>query len=273
MNFLTQKYRLHQRPTQTVLRWTRYLFLAVGILALSYVGYALLDAKLYQAYQTWRLEQALKSLKPALGSVGQPLSSPPPAIAEANRARVENAAPEGSSLGQIEIRSIGLTAMIAEGDDGRTLRRAVGHITGTALPGQQGNVVIAGHRDTFFRPLRNIHKDDEITLTTFSGTYRYRVDAIQVVEPDDTEVLDRSDDAILTLVTCYPFYYVGPAPKRFVVRAHRITFLKTLNSANPFRLLVGVPRFELRTSCSRTKRSAIDDLPGVYGIEWTCPQD
>jgi sortase A len=222
MNFRTQQHILHQRRTQTVLRWSRYLFLAVGILALSYVGYALLDAKLYQAYQTWRLERALKSLKPAIGSVEQHHSSPRPAMADAERASVENAVPEGSSLGQIEIRSIGLTAMIAEGDNGKTLRRAVGHITGSALPGQQGNVVIAGHRDTFFRPLRNIHMDDEITLTTFSGTYRYRVDSIQVVEPEDTEVLDHSDDAILTLVTCYPFYYVGPAPKRFVVRAHRI---------------------------------------------------
>jgi sortase A len=222
MNFTTQKYGLHQRRIQTVLRWSRYLFFAVGILALGYVGYALLDAKLYQAYQTWRLERALKSLKPAIGSVEQHHSSPRLATAEADRASVENAFPEGSSLGQIEIRSIGLTAMIAEGDNGRTLRRAVGHITGSALPGQQGNVVIAGHRDTFFRPLRNIHKDDEITLTTLNGTYRYRVDSTQVVEPEDTEVLDRSDDAILTLVTCYPFYYVGPAPKRFVVRAHRI---------------------------------------------------
>jgi sortase A len=164
----------------------------------------------------------LKSLKPAIGSVEQHRSSPRPATAEADRASVENSVPEGSSLGLIEIRSIGLSAMIAEGDNGRILRRAVGHITGSALPGQQGNVVIAGHRDTFFRPLRNIHMDDEITLTTLNGTYRYRVDSIQVVEPEDTEVLDRSDDAILTLVTCYPFYYVGPAPKRFVVRAHRI---------------------------------------------------
>lgn len=224
MNFTTQKYRLRQRRIQAVFRWSRYFFFAVGILALGYVGYALIDAKLYQAYQTWRLERALKNSKPAINSVEQPLSSPRPALADADRVSVENAAPEGSSLGQIEIRSIGLTAMIAEGDNRRTLRRAVGHITGTALPGQQGNVVIAGHRDTFFRPLRNIHKDDEITLTTLNGTYRYRVDSAEVVEPEDTEVMDHSEDAILTLVTCYPFYYVGPAPKRFVVRAHRIIF-------------------------------------------------
>ena len=112
--------------------------------------------------------------------------------------------------------------MILEGTDARTLRRAVGHIPGTPLPGQRGNVAITGHRDTFFRPLRNIRKYDEIRLTTLSGSYRYRVDSIKVVEPEDMEVLDNSDDAILTLVTCYPFYFVGPAPKRFIVRAHRI---------------------------------------------------
>jgi sortase A len=111
--------------------------------------------------------------------------------------------------------------MIMEGTDGRTLRHAVGHIPGTALPGQQGNVALAGHRDTFFRGLRNINKDDEITLTTLHGSYRYRVDSTQVVEPRDTEVLDATTDNILTLVTCYPFYFVGPAPKRFIVRAHR----------------------------------------------------
>jgi len=124
-------------------------------------------------------------------------------------------------LGRIEIGTIGLSAMILEGTDGKTLRRAVGHIPGTALPGQQGNAAIAGHRDTFFRGLRNILKDDEITLTTSNGTHRYRVDSTQVVEPEDIWVLDHSDESILTLVTCYPFYFVGPAPQRFIVRAHR----------------------------------------------------
>ena len=222
MNFRTQQHRLPQRRTQSVLRWSRYFFFAVGILALGYVGYALVDAKLYQAYETWRFERALKSLKPAIGSVRPLHPSPLPALAEADRTKVESPPPKGSPLGQIEIRSIGLTAMIEEGDNGRTLRRAVGHIPGTALPGQQGNVVIAGHRDTFFRPLRNIHKGDEIILTTLNGSYRYRVDFTEVVAPQDTEVLDNSAWAILTLVTCYPFYFVGPAPKRFIVRASRM---------------------------------------------------
>ena len=103
MNFNTQKYRLRQRRTQSVLFWSRYFFLAAGLLALGYFGYALVDARLYQAYETWRFEQALKNVKPAaIGSV-EPLPLPPlPAPVEADRARVESAAPKGSSLGQIE---------------------------------------------------------------------------------------------------------------------------------------------------------------------------
>jgi sortase A len=222
MNFRAQQRRPHQRGIQLVLYSSRYLFLAVALLALGYAGYALVDARVYQAYETWRFERALKSVTPAASSGESFHQSPLSAPAESDRAIIESAVPKGSSLGQIEISSIGLTAIIEEGDGGRTLRQAIGHIPGTALPGQQGNVVLAGHRDTFFRPLRNIHKGDEITLTTLDASYRYRVDFTEVVEPQDTEVLDASDKAILTLVTCYPFYFVGPAPKRFIVRASRM---------------------------------------------------
>jgi sortase A len=95
----------------------------------------------------------------------------------------------------------------------------VGHIPGTALPGEDGNIVLAAHRDTFFRPLRNIQKGDEIALTTWNGAFRYRVESIQVVGPDDVGVLQPTSLPTLTLVTCYPFYFVGSAPKRFIVRA------------------------------------------------------
>lgn len=110
-----------------------------------------------------------------------------------------------------------------EGTDNRTLRHAVGHVPRTALPGQQGNVAIAGHRDTFFRGLRNVRLDDEITLTASNGTHRYRVDSMLVVEPREVWVLEDTGEAILTLVTCYPFNFVGPAPQRFIVRARRIS--------------------------------------------------
>ena len=112
--------------------------------------------------------------------------------------------------------------MILVGDDGKALRLGVGHIAGSALPGEQGNVVLAGHRDTFFRPLRKIRKGDEIRVMTLNGRYRYLVESIQVVSPNDVAVLDNSIRPTLILVTCYPFYFVGPAPRRFVVMARWI---------------------------------------------------
>jgi sortase A len=187
-----------------VLRWSRNVFLIIGLLALSYVGFALLDARLYQAEQARRFERALK---------------------ETNLARAESpaiAVSEGSPLGRVEISAVGLTVMVLEGTDEGTLRRAVGHIRGTPLPGQRGNVALAGHRDTFFRGLRKIRVNDEITLTTLSGSYRYRVDSTKVVKPEETEVLEDDGDDLLTLVTCYPFNFVGSAPRRFIVRAHRV---------------------------------------------------
>jgi sortase A len=207
------------------IRWSRYLLFAVGILALGYAGFALLDARLYQADQSRRFQQELNRLKPSIISGDSLLaSSTLPAPAKENLLTAEPIyiAGSGRTLGRIEIKTIGLAAMILEGTDAQTLRRAVGHIPGTPLPGQRGNVAITGHRDTFFRPLRNIREDDEIRLTTLSGSYRYGVDSIKVVEPENMEVLGDSEDSILTLVTCYPFYFVGPAPKRFIVRAHRI---------------------------------------------------
>jgi sortase A len=207
------------------IRWSRYLLFAVGILALGYAGFALLDARLYQADQSRRFQQELNRLKPSIISGDSLLASsmlPAPAKENLPIAEPIYITGSGRTLGRIEIKTIGLAAMILEGTDAQTLRRAVGHIPGTPLPGQRGNVAITGHRDTFFRPLRNIREDDEIRLTTLSGSYRYGVDSIKVVEPENMEVLGDSEDSILTLVTCYPFYFVGPAPKRFIVRAHRI---------------------------------------------------
>lgn len=222
MNLKIRRQRSLSKRTRLFLRWSGHFFSIIGILALSYVGFVLGYTRLYQAYLTRRFEQALKVARPPAGSGEELPSSPlPPAPSEADRARAESAVPEGSPLGRIEIGTIGLSAMILEGTEGKTLRRAVGHISGTALPGKQGNIAIAGHRDTFFRGLRNIHKDDEITLTTLIGTYRYHVNFTQVVEPEDIWVLDHSGESILTLVTCYPFFFVGPAPQRFIVRAHR----------------------------------------------------
>ena len=112
--------------------------------------------------------------------------------------------------------------IIIEGASGSTLRRAVGHIAGTALPGRPGNVGLAGHRDTFFRLLSKIRENDLITVTTRLGGYRYRVVSITIVSPTDVAVLNPTANQLLTLVTCYPFGFVGPAPERFIVTAERI---------------------------------------------------
>ena len=112
-----------------------------------------------------------------------------------------------------------VSAIVRAGSDASTLRLAVGHIAGTALPGESGNVGLAGHRDTFFRQLKNIRADDLIRIATVDGTYTYRVERTNVVNPTDVWVLDPTDHGTLTLVTCYPFSYVGSAPQRFVVRA------------------------------------------------------
>jgi len=190
------------------LRWSKNVFLITGALVLGYSGFVLLDAKMYQEIQARHFQNELENTKALVGNTGI--------------ARRPFALPEGSALGKIEIARLGVTAMIMEGTDDRTLQRAVGHIPGTPMPGLNGNSAIAGHRDSFFRPLRNIRHNDEIILTTLSGPTRYLVDTTQIVAPEDIEVLDNSKEAVLTLVTCYPFYFIGSAPKRFIVRAHKI---------------------------------------------------
>ena len=122
-------------------------------------------------------------------------------------------------VGRIEVPRIKMSAVAREGVDVGTLRVAVGHIPGTALPGQPGNAGFAAHRDTFFRPLKSVREGDDILVTTPGGVYRYAVTSTQIVAPWDVSVLDSTTDAILTLVTCYPFEYIGNAPQRFIVRA------------------------------------------------------
>jgi sortase A len=217
----------HKARNLSLLCWSRNILFVIGILALGYFGYALADARIFQARQTRQFERALNQ-STLSAPVNENRSAPAPAspspyqVAVSTAGSFETPSHPGPVLGRIEIKRIGIAVMILEGTDNRTLRRAVGHIPETALPGQPGNVGIAGHRDTFFRNLREIEKNDEITLETLHGSFRYVVDFSEVVAPTDMEVLDRSRDASLTLVTCYPFSYVGPAPKRLIVRAHMI---------------------------------------------------
>lgn len=128
------------------------------------------------------------------------------------------------ALGRLEVPNAGISVMLLEGTDDLTLNRAVGHIEGTALPGEAGNIGIAGHRDGFFRGLRHLAQGDELSVTTLEGVSHYQVAALDVVEPTDVDVLDPMGYDGLTLVTCYPFYYVGDAPRRFIVHAKQVRF-------------------------------------------------
>ena len=125
-------------------------------------------------------------------------------------------------MGEVKVQRLGLDAVFVQGDSPKILRHAVGHMAATPMPGEPGNVVLTAHRDSFFRPLRNIQAGDRIEIHTLESEFAYQVDWTEVVSPSDIEVLRSSSENTLTLVTCFPFYYVGPAPKRFIVRAHQI---------------------------------------------------
>ncbi len=125
----------------------------------------------------------------------------------------------GEAVAKLIIPRLDTQLYVVEGDDADELRRGPGHLSGTALPGGKGNCVIAGHRDTHFRVLKDIRKGDDIVLETRAGEFLYRVSGTQVVSPENTSSLQPTPDPELNLITCFPFYYVGSAPKRFVVRA------------------------------------------------------
>jgi sortase A len=129
----------------------------------------------------------------------------------------------GEPIGILEIVRIGLSGVVVEGDDEGVLDRAIGHLPDTPLPWQSGNSAIAAHRDALFRPLRNVRSGDLVRLKTPYGDFDYRVRETLIVAPEDLWVLDPTATTMLTLISCYPFDYIGSAPERFIVRAERIS--------------------------------------------------
>jgi sortase A len=188
------------------------LLLIIGIVCLGYFGYVSAETALYQAFETRELDAILTSMPAA--------PEPPAQIGDTLPPR-EQPAP-GSLLGRLEIPRLHVSAIVRAGSDSRTLRLAIGHIGGTALPGERGNVGLAAHRDTFFRRLGEIRADDQVRLVTRDGTLTYRVEGTRIVDPQDVWVLDQTNDPALTLITCYPFRYIGSAPQRFIVRAQLV---------------------------------------------------
>ena len=184
--------------------WAGRLLLVIGCGCLVAVGMSLLEAASFQKMAAQTFEREL----------GAPTT---PELSDTASAPVM---PDIHGLiGRLEIPRLNLSVIVMEGDDDATLARAVGHLPDTVLPWEQGHAVIAGHRDTFFRPLKSVREGDEIRMTTARGTFDYRVMSTKIVEPDDLSVLAPTPSRSLTLVTCYPFNYVGAAPQRFVIHA------------------------------------------------------
>jgi len=221
-----------------VARCTERLLWVLSITALGIWAFASSNAWMYQAYANWSFVRALNGETVSrkdfvLYLLGRSEPLPAPSIRLSPQPAPDALSP---LLGRLEIPSIDLSAMFLEGIDAGTLSRGVGHIPNTALPGFAGNIGLAAHRDTFFRRIEELRIGDAVLITTLSANYQYVVDAVRIVDPADIQVLDDVGAPVLTLVTCYPFRYIGPAPKRYIVRARLIQ-----NSPAPISLFRELP--------------------------------
>jgi sortase A len=194
------------------LRWLERLFLSAGAAALIWCAVILTDGEIAQrnAQRSLEIAIAVDELTDAAPAQNGDAPSPHP--------RVD----VGSAIAAMSIPRVQLSAMVLHGSDARTLQRGPGHLEHTAVPGDAGNIVIAGHRDSFFRPLRQIRLGDDIFLETRDGRFHYRVNSLRVVGPREVSVLAPTSEEVLTLITCYPFWVLGHAPDRFIVRAARV---------------------------------------------------
>jgi sortase A len=208
--------RLFRTPgSRRIASWAERSLWALGLSLLGYWGWSQAAIRFEQA----RLEQSLFGAHPAVASTmgdEDALASDLPATAPEATAPVLE---PGTPVALIEIPRVEVHAMVVEGVDDHALKRAAGHLPGTALPGANGNSVVAAHRDTLFAGLRHVRLGDRVTMRTDQQLYSYRVSAIDVVTPRSVHVLDPTPEPSLTLITCFPFDYVGPAPMRYVVTA------------------------------------------------------
>ncbi len=221
----------HVERGPRALLWVQRVLVGTGVLLLGGVGLVIADAWVAQT-QARRALDTLRTpavVSPTLPGTEDAVWPDATGASATEPVAAKGPAPEpvtltpGVLVGELTIPRLALDAMVLHGDDARTLRRGPGHIPGTALPGEPGTVAIAGHRDSFFRPIRNIRLGDDIFLDTPRGRFGYRVSSLRVVGPNDVSVL-RSGEAggTLTLITCYPFGLAGPAPDRFVVVAKEV---------------------------------------------------
>lgn len=215
-----------------LLRVVQHLLVIAGAAMLVWCAVIVADAIVAQRAARQSLEIVPETVAPVMpDSQVEPEDVVPLATA---RTRAPTAV-TGSAIGAISIPRLALSAVVLHGSDAQTLRRGPGHVENSSLPGETGNVVIAGHRDSFFRPLRHVRVGDDIFVNTREGRYHYRVTMLLVVDPHDISVLEPTGEATLTLITCYPFSVLGPAPDRFIVRATRV------GEATHEAVLIGAP--------------------------------
>ena len=210
------------------LKISEWCLWGIGAMLLLAYGLARVHGAVGNGQELARFEHARGSLLEAqrLGTVEHPL--PDYRLWSTNRIQAYEETVRDDArapMAVLHIPRIGLEVAVLDGTDETTLNRAVGHIEGTALPGGPGNAGIAGHRDGFFRGLKDLLPGDTIELRTLVDEQIYTIDEISIVAPEAVDVLDPTDEPSITLVTCYPFYHVGPAPQRYIVRAVRSTRL------------------------------------------------
>lgn len=188
-----------------ILRVAQRLFVWMGLAAVAYAGGTATYAEIAHRYQSSRFDKELAAATAII--------------------TVEHAVDlrEGDPIGRLEIPRIGISVIVLQGTKDATLLLGAGHVPGTPSPGGDGNVVIAAHRDTFFRRLEGIRAGDSIRIVTKGHSYEYVVDSTDTVDPEDTRVMESRARSELTLITCYPFYFVGAAPKRFIVHARPLS--------------------------------------------------
>jgi sortase A len=194
----------------SALRWLERGLLAAGVGLAAWCAVVLVEAQFHNSLTVSAPLTVTQTVLP--GDSGTPARQPASTAAPAT----------GTLLGRLAAPSVNMSTTVLEGSDDATLSRGSGHIEDTPFPGQPGNVGIAGHRDTTFRPLRHIRVGDPLEFTTADRLYRYRISKAFIVGPDDVYVLDPTDQPTLTLVTCYPFEFVGHAPRRFIVQAQLV---------------------------------------------------
>ena len=228
-----------QRTRQARRRAANLLFLA-GVLGVGLWVWANIRGAVYQSWANWAFEreklgQAATVIQ-YLRAEGEEawdhvrawcgLEPVPRLAVPLNQAsRVPSWVPaigDGDLIGRLVVPRLHLRAIVREGTGANTLAVALGHIPGTALPGENGNACVAGHRDTLFRRLGQIRRNDVVRFQTLGGDFLYKVESTGIVTPRNTDVLRKGQAPEITLVTCYPFHFIGPAPDRFVVKARLV---------------------------------------------------